>query len=474
MIHIQAEVKSRELARGLLLAAKAARFGYSSLVGPTFPFLEYPSVRPALVHLNSGPTEALERFASTEGIPLTAQDEESPVAIRESDFVSRTPVRLAVGSESLRAFFTWGETEERYLRKAGKDEILDRSVSSGGVRGDFWRDDFADYFGIPDFGVAAPFVLLASPFGYLLRERPPWGLFESFRSFVDGPEWKNQRSARLHKIAEGWILIRRFIDAVERLVAAYPRVTFVLRPHPAETWGAWDGLLEGHQNLIIRRDMPVGHWIRKAAVTVHLAETVGIESAHVRGARSVAYCPDGVGGDMPAAQLGSIVTSDEQLIETVGRFLADVRYFVPPAQDIDWTDYIWNSDRARADAPTASDRVVETWASIIGRPQRSAMRSIDMRRLALAEERRLSRKRRRRLRSDRKMAVVRPTDPSGSELVMPKDLHEPDLKFTPLTAAEIEEHRQRLARLDPELGRATFRKVSSLLVLVTPGRGSAA
>ncbi|MCC7073399.1 MAG: hypothetical protein IT383_18960 [Deltaproteobacteria bacterium] len=109
------------------------------------------------------------------------------------------------------------------------------------------------------------------------------------------------------------------VEGVHRLAARYPKVMFVVRPHPIEDHDAYRRLLAGISNVRVIHRGGVIPWLRSAAVVVHNGCTTAVE-AHLAGASVINYVPEAVGDREAwvATMFGRRAASYDVLEEIVG------------------------------------------------------------------------------------------------------------------------------------------------------------
>ncbi len=455
-------MQARELERGLLLACSAAlRSGQSSLVGPNATFLR-PPPRPFLAHLNSAPTPSLAESLRSGGAAITAQDEEAPVAIADEMARDLVAPRFGPGTESLDTYFSWGEREDFLLREIQAPIRDGTIVRSGGVRADFWRKDFAPYFSKAAEGVPeTPFVLIASPFGLSLNSRFVWAYFKKMRH--DYPEIQETLAETLDAMSTEYRALSMTVSAISELLSEFPEVVFVIRPHPVESWGAWEGLLGSHANLLVARTHSVAHWLHRAVSVVHFGETVGFEAALITRGRQVAFCPDGFGATRPAAQTGPILGTSTELRNHLLNALRN-----PVSSSFDESGFepnVWNVDR---NVP-AHVVVTERWHELVGSGSWSKADERWLRDVRRLERKRFGRKSRLSLETIRRTASSdRPELKQYSEIVPQHHLHEPRLKFPALDERTVLGLGSRMQALNPQFRRVQISLVTPELIFVSP------
>jgi len=87
-----------------------------------------------------------------------------------------------------------------------------------------------------------------------------------------------------------------FFDALPKMAKKFPKTTFILRPHPAESEEAWHKACAKASNIVIVKKGSVIPWLMAARALVHNGCTTGIEY-FLLGKSSIAYMPMGERSD---------------------------------------------------------------------------------------------------------------------------------------------------------------------------------
>lgn len=84
--------------------------------------------------------------------------------------------------------------------------------------------------------------------------------------------------------------MKSYIDTIRQLLATYPEIPFVVRPHPSEELTTWKNLLAANRNVTISKAGSAVNWLVSARVLIHPGSTVALE-AHEIGIPTVYLMP---------------------------------------------------------------------------------------------------------------------------------------------------------------------------------------
>lgn len=254
-LYFPIETSSREFSGYLLTAVELAGSGVASILGHkgSVNAAMTRSVRPGVVFYKGlSPYYADERHYSV------AQDPEAGISyLKYGDFFSlRSP---GVPSAKSPAYFAFGPNDYEFLSGVWPDSRA--IVPSGSPRVDLWRPTGQTFYAGEANAIRAHYgepVLFASSGltpheRYLAREREV-GDYDEFMA---------------HPFA------RAAIAAAQSL-----NTTVVVRPHPSESWKAWQAVATQADNLFVDTAFDLAAWSSAAPVVVHPGEsTSAIEFA---------------------------------------------------------------------------------------------------------------------------------------------------------------------------------------------------
>ncbi len=367
-IYIKVEVAHRELEGRLLLGLAAADRGHEVLLGDLRTLLSHRHWLPPGVFHDKAlvPSEQRMRYRAAlgnAGFLLTSQDEEH--GLIEPDFANWARTRFSEQSIlQARRVFAWGPTDGSALRElfpAAAHTI----VESGSPRVDVWRPELAAVFDDalpPD--VRPGYVLIPSNYG--IGQINPWWdqladlRVSHYRGEDDPAEWDFYRQS-----AESTLVAGRLVRALRIVAHRLPETSFVLRPHPTETVGAWRALIGPRPNIRVIQAGTISAWIRHARLVVHHSSTTGLEAA-VGGVPVVTFRPEDRGGGFNPDRVGPRADDVDELTLHVRRSsdMSERARWYSAADRAALGELL-----ASLDGPLAAERIVDAWEALPHGPE---------------------------------------------------------------------------------------------------------
>ncbi len=159
--------------------------------------------------------------------------------------------------------------------------------------------------------------------------------------------------------------MKLFVDAIRQLLATYPEIPFVVRPHPSEEVATWKNLLASFRNVTISKAGSAVNWLASARLLIHPGSTVALE-AHEIGIPT-AYLMPAEGAIDPlraTANLpkyyGPICHNYDELTAQFSNLLAQS---VPKGQEFEPTDSPLNGSPSAAIASAMVNIIRDTSAA---------------------------------------------------------------------------------------------------------------
>lgn len=87
-----------------------------------------------------------------------------------------------------------------------------------------------------------------------------------------------------------YTIFRAFLALLPRLASRFPKITFILRPHPGENHQTWIDAAQGAKNVHVSHEGSVIPWILASEALIHNSCTTGLE-AYILDGRPIAYQP---------------------------------------------------------------------------------------------------------------------------------------------------------------------------------------
>jgi len=292
-LYIPVEIKVRELPAKMLLAAEAAKRGFTVVIGRKAEIMEIMAHVPPGIFLGSW---AGENFAAAytdlkaQGHVVAVMDEEGLVTFSDDMYV-----RFKLSDKTLEQidlFFTWGEKQLSVLQKHCKPQSMPELVCSGNVRVDILRPEYRtmaqkqidalrERFG--------RFILLNSSFG---RGNHFKGSEQYAREQWDKKIIQNEEDfaffERCRTLQEK--IIADYLKALPKIAQAFPDHRIIIRPHPSENFDTWRRATKGYDNIHVINEGAVHNWLLACDVLVHNFCTTALE-AYIADIPSIAFRP---------------------------------------------------------------------------------------------------------------------------------------------------------------------------------------
>ncbi len=284
-IYIKIEIKSRELESRMLLAMAAAERGHKVFLGShplTLSLAEKKILKPGII-LEKSITPTKDRISQLlnyrkNGCITTSLDEEGGFIDNKYDIF----MKQRYSEQTIKLtdkIFTWGAHDYKNLINNFK-KFKFVFAPTGNPRVDYWRDEFKSYYKnqkLLNYPSKRKFVLLTSNFGAMVHQQKIWQDVELARLnqyFERGADEYDNYEFQSYQIR----LNAKFVKLLHILSKKFPRINFVIRPHPTESLEAWKAIIGNYKNIFVIQEGSVGKWIRKSSLVMHNSCTSGIES----------------------------------------------------------------------------------------------------------------------------------------------------------------------------------------------------
>ena len=290
------ESQIRELDSRLLLACCAAKAGRATYLGSTAAFNAGLWRLPRGIWFAKAMTKgSLRSFrrARRLGNTIVAWDEEAPVHYpADLYFPRRIDFRTL---PYISRNFAWGQ-ENLELWSGHPDFPMAAVTLSGNPRADLLKPEVRDVFEPAVRAIReqyGDFVLINTNFGsincdlvtlnlkYPDPSRPGHYLYGATANGLPRDEVDTLFEHRRK-------IFSSFQDLIPRMAAALPSVTFVVRPHFAESIGFWSDLLKDWPNVRVVREGNVVPWLYAAKALIHNGCTTAVE-AYALGVPAIAF-----------------------------------------------------------------------------------------------------------------------------------------------------------------------------------------
>ena len=321
-IYLHLEVSVRELDSKLLLAVFAAARGHQVIVSDLESIIkgiDSGVLTPGIFHTKSI-TPSTNKIARHEaiinkGFKITSIDEEAGLDIDGYEEFSKS--RYSDKSmEQVSAIFGWGDEDVQCLKK---DYINYKSkiYKTGSPRADLWSPFFSDYWGVPKEIPKRPFLLVSSNNSFATYPQQFHEVIKINRNLGYYKRVPELLKKHFGQVAEEFLKIHSFIEAIQFLASNNNGYDIVLRPHPEENIEAWNLYLKDIPNVFVIHKDSISAWVNNAFAVMHNGCTTAIE-ATISKKPVIPYVPFSqmYGNDLPN-RLGHIVKSKEDLLNKI-------------------------------------------------------------------------------------------------------------------------------------------------------------
>ena len=367
-LHIPVEIKVRAFDARLLLACHAVEAGFGVVFGSQRAIVEALAFLPPGIALdksiaaNRGPF--LQAVRSM-GHQITSIDEEG--------FVYMDPAvwaRQRASDENLEhsaAVFTWGEAQ-REIFGVHYPRHLDRVIATGNPRIDLLRPEYRALLDPRQESIRGRhgrFIFVPTNCGLYINANGPDFIPKQFAA-MGHTETESQKRHLREKIRYTARLFNALLIAIDELSTAFPSVTVVVRPHPAEDHSVWKTLLHAYPNVVVEYEGTIEPYLAAADVVVHNGCSSAIQAV-LLGQTVVAYQPvtsDEFDQPLPNSVSHSARTPGE-LIDAVREALDDPAAATRPAE----VDRILSHHLTALEGPLACERMIEAIARLDPTPR---------------------------------------------------------------------------------------------------------
>ncbi|MBI2255508.1 MAG: hypothetical protein HYU58_12870 [Proteobacteria bacterium] len=281
---IPVEIAARELDAKLLLACLATKRSFPTILGCRFDLDLRADQLPRGIRLEKGVTDAsykMFRNLDDLGYALAACDEEALVYYSDPIYwetrLSERSLRL------VRHLMAWGPDNVR-LWSAWPGKMQVPVTATGNARMDLLRTEFRGLHrkaAEEIRGAFGDFILLNSNFGSVnFYDRAKKTKLERYIEKHNATTFQAHRQSLFHA----------FLSIVPEIAHAFPDVTIIVRPHPAEDHRAWTAASAALPNVQVIYSGSVLPWLAGAAAVLHNGCTTAVE-AFLLGTPAIAYRP---------------------------------------------------------------------------------------------------------------------------------------------------------------------------------------
>lgn len=306
-VYMPIESRARELDARLLLASRLIERGLTVVIGQQWLMrrnLEaYPRGLVLLKGLDRVQTQnmaLLRRWGF-----LTAACDEEALGLAEADYMARDVCPSV--HEAADLMITQGPYHREVVcRRTGCP--ADRVASLGNVRLDFLRPGFRALYAEERAAAEAAhgsFVLFNTNTGFV---HTAWRDLAAHEDVLRNTGWLDDADPRSHELHRQAVALDHLnFDLTRRTVRGLaernPDLVIVVRPHPAERVGAWEGEFPDLANVTVSRERGHLAMMLAARLVLHTGCTTGLE-AMLLGVPVLSIKPEGRDGAAAAGDDG--------------------------------------------------------------------------------------------------------------------------------------------------------------------------
>ncbi len=292
-IYLKLEIKHRDFLSRLLLGMYCASRGHEVLIGDDkiLQNIENDILNPG-IFLEKSITPSKDRLNQLSSLRkkkfiIFSLDEESGLLSKTYDTFKRS--RFSNKSLKLtHKVLCWGKFDFQQLSNHYKSH-KNKFAITGNPRVDLWKNKFDQLF-VKDKKKQENSVLISSNFLIGVSKKRTSDYIKMYKKLGYFDDNKTKGYIKDFHILFSFQLMLKFLDLIDYLTKKYPKIKFVLRPHPNEDEKIWRELLDERKNLIITKSKNIGYWIINSKIVIHNGCMGGIE-AFARGKNVLSFRP---------------------------------------------------------------------------------------------------------------------------------------------------------------------------------------
>ena len=283
------ELQVRELDPKLLLACIAARRGYAALIGPRREMHFYIPFFKNGIYLSKSMTSGsvnVFRWLRELGHEIVAWDEEALVHLPPEHYFNRR-----FNDETLKYvshLFAWGKDNVALWDQYPRMPRHLRVHITGNPRGDLLRPELREIYRRDAMSLQAKygdFILVNTNFNPVNMYSPEGNLLVASEKHGGKPVLSRRARGMgmSPAYAEGYDAHKRaifedFQKLIRQLDQAFPEVTTIVRPHPAENPKVYLDIAARCRHVRVNNEGNVVPWLMASRAMVHNGCTTGVES----------------------------------------------------------------------------------------------------------------------------------------------------------------------------------------------------
>lgn len=291
-IYIKIEIYTREFESRFLTGLYAALEGYQVLIGDDelLKLVQKKKLSPGIIlekSITPTPTRINElKDYKKNGSVVTSIDEEGGILRDDIDIFlkSRFSEKTIKYTDKI---FCWGLYDYLRLIKLFP-KYKNKFIPTGNPRISLWHKKYLNLIGKKLKNIKKN-VLISSNFGVGTTTKR---LSEIIKYHEDSKYFSNKIFEKdfYNNMSDNLNLFFEFIKLIKYLVNHFPKINFILRPHPSESEINWKNCLPKKKNLLITKKNTHSYWINNSDIVIHNGCTGGVE-AFAKNKKIIVYKP---------------------------------------------------------------------------------------------------------------------------------------------------------------------------------------
>jgi surface carbohydrate biosynthesis protein len=277
-VYIPIEVKNRELKSRLLVLYFLLKKGHKCIIGDKAGVYRYMINNPGGIYYDKSISK--NKIAFIKKIKKIARhfvcsDEELGITYNNIESFFKFRVCLPTLTETT-SFYCCGDRDYNYL--IGKySKQKNKFKLTGSAQFDMIKPGFCEFVYSDEINKIklkyGEFVLINSSFGIISEESVRYNTNLALKLKRISKEQYNEKFDELYERYKGFI---SFVDLVNKLSKDFPRLKFIIRPHPKEYLKDWSKLVNNNGNIFVIKENDVIPWIYASQVMIHTGCTTAI------------------------------------------------------------------------------------------------------------------------------------------------------------------------------------------------------
>ncbi len=284
-VYLKIEIKQRELISRILIAMHCAIKKNTVYLGNLQDYLFKDKLCPGLfmdksISRTASKISKLKKIREN-GHIITSMDEE--MGVSHENYHSFAKLRFS--NETLQltsAIFCWGDFDFKFLRKK-YNKYKKIFFKTGSPRVDICNilkkfDQRKRLNKLPK----KKYIVVASNFGTIVSKKPLWKVLSDRKHYYKKKKVDNNvenESFRFGRDIWKTLILREYLDFIEKLSLSFKNKFILIRPHPSEVKKSWEAILNKNlKNVGVMNDYSSSEVLNFAELMIHSGCTTGLEA----------------------------------------------------------------------------------------------------------------------------------------------------------------------------------------------------